>query len=93
MFAPRGVYFDGVTYDPANDEKRLEKLLGRVWAFMGDRCWHTLAEIRAACGGSEASVSARLRDLRKERFGAYTIERRRQGKGLWVYRMTQQHRR
>jgi len=38
-------------------------------------------------GGSEASVSARLRDLRKAKFGAHTIERQRVSAGLFRYRM------
>lgn len=78
---------DGETYDPAKDGQRLGKLLDRVYQFMLDRRWHTLSEIQAACGGSESSVSARLRDLRKDKFGGHTIERQRRDGGLWVYRM------
>jgi hypothetical protein len=81
------VSFDGRTFDPALDEERLKNLLGRVWNFMQGGGWHTLAEIQSKCGGTEASVSARLRDLRKERFGSYTIKRRRVSGGLWEYRM------
>ena len=37
---------------------------------------------------SEASASARIRDLRKEKFGAFTIEAQRANEaGLWVYRL------
>jgi len=81
-------HFDGETYDPALDEDRLTRLLGRVWALMIDGRWRTLAEIQRAAGGTEASVSARLRDLRKDRFGAYKVRRRRRGpgkSGLWEY--------
>ena len=81
------VRFDGDSYDPALDEERLKNLLGRVWGFMRDGGWHTLADIRSSCGGTEASVSARLRDLRKERFGGYTIDRQRVSGGLYEYRM------
>lgn len=82
--------FDGDTYEPQYDYQRLDKLLGRVWRFMADGKWHTLQQIQAACGGSEASCSARLRDFRKERFGGYIIEHRRDKNkhgGLWWYRM------
>lgn len=81
------VYFDGETYDPALDKNRLKTLLGRVFDFMGDYRWHTLGEIQRSCGGSEAGVSARLRDLRKARFGSYTVHRKRVDEGLWVYQL------
>jgi hypothetical protein len=54
---------------------------------MADGNWRTLGQIAALVGGSEASVSARLRDLRKKRFGGYDIERKHVGDGLWSYRM------
>jgi len=89
LFDPRDHlnYFDGDTYDPARDKDRLKKLLGRVFDFMSDYEWHTLRDIQINCGGTEASVSARLRDLRKPRFGAYLVERKRLQGGLWKYRL------
>ena len=36
---------------------------------------------------AKAGVSARIRDLKKERFGAYVIEKQRVSGGLWRYRM------
>lgn len=79
--------FDGETYDPALDEDRLASLLGRVWAAMAKGGWWTLTRLRDQCGGSEASVSARIRDLRKRRFGSHFVERRRVVGGLWEYRL------
>lgn len=82
--------FDGRTYDPDLDGARLTRLLGRVYAFMRDGEWRTLPAIAEACGGTEASVSARLRDLRKLRFGSYVVERRRAAppdRGLFEYRL------
>jgi hypothetical protein len=82
--------FDGATFTAPLDLDRLETLLQRVQALMADGCWRTLGEIQSLCGGSEASVSARLRDLRKERFGCLQVERRRRGEpkaGLWEYRV------
>lgn len=84
-----GVTFDGKTFDHAKDGARLSTQLERVRELMADGRWRTLAQIKKACGGSEASVSARLRDLRKARFGGLSIERRRYGAsagGLWEYR-------
>jgi len=86
--------FDGRTYDPLLDERRMETQLLRVAALMADARWRTLAEIVASVGGSEAGVSARLRDLRKHRFGARNVERRRRGEtcaGVWEYRVTHRH--
>lgn len=78
--------FDGETYDPALDENRLSKQLGRVWAAMKDGEWRTLSEIAEETGDeSQAAISARLRDLRKPRFGGYNVLRRRRTEGLWEY--------
>ena len=81
--------FDGHTYDASLDAERLSGQLLRVWSLMRDGKWRTLAEIAEAVGGSEAGVSARLRDLRKPRYGAMTVERRRSElhNGLWLYRL------
>ena len=81
------MYFDGKTYDPALDKARLGKLIYKVWSQMSDGGWHTLGAISAATGGSEASVSARLRDYRKPRFGSHTVDRVRVRQGLWKYRV------
>ena len=82
---------DGETFDADLDGARLSTQLGKVERLMRDGRWRTLAEIREAVGGSEAGVSARLRDLRKTRFGAWTVERRRESvSGLWAYRMVHQ---
>jgi len=84
--------FDGETYDPAKDKDRLKKQLGRVWDTMKDGKWRTLDEIRWVCGDgdSEAAVSARLRDLRKPKFGGYVVLRRPRGPredGLFEYQL------
>jgi biotin operon repressor len=79
--------FDGATFDPGIDAARLGKQLLAVATFMADREWHTLAEIAAATGYGEASVSARLRDLRKTKFGGHKIENLRwKESGLWHYK-------
>lgn len=72
-----GLRFDGQTYDPALDRERLRLQLGRVFALMIDGEWRSLAEIETTTGAPQASISARLRDLRKPRFGSYLVERRR----------------
>jgi hypothetical protein len=57
---------------------------------MLDGRWRTLRQISDATGSPEASVSARLRDMRKPRFGASTVDRERMGDpdgGLHRYRL------
>ena len=80
--------FDGSTYSEELDGVRLTSQLARVRAMMADGKWHTLKEIAYCAMGSEAGISARLRDLRKPRFGGYVVERQRIGRGLWAYRVT-----
>lgn len=77
--------FDGRTYEPVFDEARLWTQLGRVFRYMSDGREHTLEELAEATGGSQAAVSARLRDLRKPRFGGWYVERRRIDGGLFGY--------
>lgn len=80
--------FDGETFDPAHDQARLESQLARVRACMADGRWRTLHDIQALCGGSEAGISARLRDLRKVKNGGAIVEGQRLAGGLWMYRVT-----
>lgn len=80
--------FDGETFSQARDGARLTAQLERVQKLMEDHQWRTLAQISAACEDApEPSVSARLRDLRKPRFGGYTVERRYVADGVWEYRV------
>lgn len=80
-------YFDGTTYDPDRDGKRLTGQLWLVYDFVKDGSWHSLQEIAEAIKEPVPSVSTRLRDLRKKRFGSHTIERRHVKNGLHEYRL------
>jgi hypothetical protein len=86
--------FGGVTYSLERDAARMTGALLRVWTYMRDGQWRTLADIAAACGTSEAGASARLRDCRKpafwERFPELrgcSVERRHVENGLHEYRV------
>ena len=84
------VKFDGATYESDYDEARLSKQLLRVKEVMQSGDWLTLTEIAAVTGDHEQSISARLRDLRKPKFGGHTVDRRRRGEpstGLFEYRL------
>jgi hypothetical protein len=80
-------HFNGSDYDDDRDRERLAGQIQRVFNFMADGEWHSLAEVSSATGDPPASVSAQLRHLRKERFGSYTVEKDYQGDGLYFYRL------
>ncbi len=84
---PQRPAFDGSTYDASRDGGRLYAQLYRVRELMADGCWHSLAALSAAAGDPEASISARIRDLRKPKFGGHLVERRYVSSGLWEYRL------
>lgn len=87
--------FDGETFEQDKDGARLTGQLRIVLALLSDRQWWTLrrlvAEAKSLYGVvcSEGGVSARIRDLRKVRFGAHEVERRRAASsdGTHEYRM------
>lgn len=82
--------FDGETYEPEKDKERLSGQIQRVWRAILPGAWMTLDEIARITGDQHQSISARLRDLRKDRFGGWTIERRRRGDpkaGLFEYKL------
>ena len=81
------MHFDGTTYDPQEDLDRLTGQAHSVFALIWDGEWWTLGQISQALGYPESSISARLRDLRKKRFGSHTVDRKRLDRGLWAYRV------
>lgn len=80
---------DGETFDPYRDTDRLNAQMKRVFSVMRDAHWRSLREIASKTCDPEASVSARLRDFRKAKFGALTLERRHVEDGLYEYRLMQ----
>lgn len=77
--------FDGETYVPELDRTRLKAQLVRVRELMRDGRKRSLAEIAAVTGDPESSVGARLRDLRKAKFGMWTVTKTRRSQGTWEY--------
>ncbi len=61
--------------------------LEAVWQVMRDGLWYGLEEIAVLADCAPASASARLRDLRKEKFGGWTVERDYAGGKQWRYRV------
>ena len=85
--------FDGETYERSRDYPRLSGQLAAVLSVMSDNNWRTLEAIAERVslvtgrGVTTQSVSARLRDLRKVKFGGRTVERKSAGGGLFLYRL------
>tara|TARA_Y100000310_G_scaffold329912_1_gene400602 strand:+ start:693 stop:1232 length:540 start_codon:yes stop_codon:yes gene_type:complete len=68
--------FDGSDYVPDRDDARLTGQLLRVFEFLKNGKWRTLSQIEFHTGDPQASISAQIRHLRKERFGSYDLQRR-----------------
>lgn len=81
------MYFDGSTYRHARDSARLGDQMAAVFDLMKDGTWRTLEQIAVAVGAPEASVSSRLRDLRKERFGGHSVNRSYIARGIYMYQL------
>lgn len=81
-------HYNGPAYEPKKDFVRLHAQTDRVLKAAMDR-WMTLQEIADETGDPPASISAQLRHLRKPRFGAWTVDKRRRGvnSGLFEYKI------
>ena len=82
--------FNGPDYDPEKDQARLTGQIRRLFDLMKDARYWTLAEIAEFTGDPEASISANLRHLRKNRFGNHIVDKQRRGRatsGTWEYRL------
>jgi len=84
---PPSVAFAGKSYQAAFDYDRLSDQLKVVHRIMSDGRWHFLPELVEALGCKEQSASARVRDLRKEKYGSHNIQTERVSGGLYRYRM------
>lgn len=78
---------DGKTYDDSRDRARLNRQALAVYDVMKDGHWRTLGQIADLTDEPEASISARLRDLRKPRFGGFVVDRMYLCDGIWQYRV------
>ena len=84
------LHFDGRTYEPQLDRERLLTWLSKVQIFMLCKReeWLSPQQIMDGVGHHDwACISARLRDLRKPKFGGYDIESKRAEGGLYLYRL------
>ena len=82
--------FDGDTIDQAADTRRLENQYVRIFEVMKDGKWRTLHQIEQMTGYQLPSISARLRDFRKDKNGGHTVNRRRaqyRSQGIHEYQL------
>ena len=87
--------FDGETFVPELDGKRISRQFDYVFDLMKDGKWRTLKQIQLALlkqgvFATEAGISARLRDFRKKRYGEHTVNRMRTGdpkSGKFTYQL------
>ena len=79
---------DGHTYSHDEDYVRLNQQAKRVFDVMASGAWYSLRDISDLSGDPEASVSARLRDFRKVKFGGWIVDRERHAAGRFLYRLT-----
>lgn len=81
------VVFDGDDYVHQRDSKRLKTQLEQIESYIEGKGYLTLQEIADATGFAQTSVSAQLRNLRKERFGSRKIDRKYISNGLYSYKL------
>ncbi len=87
MFNKKGL-FDGNYYNEKNDKVRLTKQLQGVYNCIRSGSWQTVQEIADITNYPQASISAQLRNLRKERFGGMDVEGRyRSGTRIFEYKL------
>ena len=78
----------GPAYCEELDGERIATQMEKIRDYMLHRYpkWLTLWEIEEATGYAQASISAQLRHLRKNRFGGYVVEKQRRN-NAWEYRV------
>lgn len=80
----------GDSFEPEHDQARLAAQFNGVLSLMLGSQWRTLGEIAKVTGYPEASVSARLRQIRNEHGEKYEVSKRRRGDpsaGLFEYQV------
>lgn len=83
--------FDGRTYDHKRDHTRLRTALEAVHDCLRDGQRWTVYElrdgVRLRTGKNHEAITARIRDLRKLKFGGHDIRKTHTGHGVYAYWM------
>lgn len=77
--------FDGHNEQEASQDTRLVSQLERVYRLMCNGTGWTLEDLSLAANAPTSSVSSRIRDLRKPRFGGNIIQRVHEHGGIYTY--------
>lgn len=94
---PREGRFSGADYQPELDESRLRGQIKRIFNVLRVSGWVTVDEIRKTIlreldiDDPATSISAQIRNLRKDSFGGFVVHRRRRGnnnKGLYEFKLS-----
>jgi hypothetical protein len=80
------IAFDGQSARPI-DTPRLAGQMLAVYRLMENGEYWTLSDLAGKVGGLETSISSRIRDMRKARWGSRKIETRYIGNGVRQYRL------
>jgi hypothetical protein len=86
-------HFKGADYIPKIDYTRLDSQIQKIKRLMLDGQWRTYSEVNRDLNTSypEPSISAQFRNLRKDDFGGFTVNRRRRTiTGLNEYQVLKQ---
>lgn len=81
------LFFEGCDYVHERDFPRLSPKLAHIFEIMSDGEWHTLPELHETTGYLTTTISAHIRELRKERWGGHTVHRKYLGNGLYAYKL------
>lgn len=84
------------TLNRNRDGARLWSQFQAVKTAMGNNQWWTIDQLETelmhkyGIRATPTGISARIRDLRKEKFGGYRVDNRNVSGGLWEYRLVEQ---
>ena len=80
--------FDGAHYEPTLDKERLTTQLKAIHDCLSWVTWATVDELHETTGFPHASISAQLRNMRKDRFGGLpVVGRYRDGTRTFEYKL------
>ena len=81
--------FDGWHFDAKKDQERLTKQMRGIYKVLKEaKVWLTVSEIEEETGYAQPSISAQLRNMRKEKFGSLDVRGRyREGTRIFEYKL------